>query len=102
MLSPSLMLHGIFKCKSEEAQDECPEYRLNLILVTHLTVHSFYHHDHQHEIIYTSKFLTFKSLLCSPDSPGNPVSQFELSDFINNCDSLDCSFINFFCFGLLF
>lgn len=68
----------------------------NLILVTQLTVDSLHHHDHQREIIYTSKFITFKSLLCSPDSPGNPVSQFELSNFINNCDSLDCSFINFF------
>ena len=83
------MSHGIFKYKSEEAQDGCPEYRLNLILVTHLTLESVCHHDHQREIIYTSKFFTFKSLLCSPDSPGNPVSQFELSNFMNNGDSLD-------------
>lgn len=92
------MLHGSFKCESEKAQDGCPEYRLSFILVAHLAVDNLHHHYHQCEVIYTSKFPTFSSLLCSPQSPhplGYPRSQFELSNFITNCDSLRHSFINF-------
>lgn len=60
-----------------------------------------HHNYHWHEVIYSSRFLPFSSVLCFPPSPrppGNSVSHSELSKFINNCDSLGHSFI--FCFGL--